>query len=87
MTRVLDVIATTGGKATVETIRQTAARKAAATKGPQGHRTAAIKAARTRKLKAAAAKHPRQRVPRGILPPQSKRLARANIGAPQRKRA
>ena len=81
MTHVLDVVATTGGKATLETIRQTpgakgrgdegsprasrpprskrpatrkrkaAAAKASATKGPQGRHDAAVKAARTRKLK------------------------------------
>src|SRR5438046_4230352 len=64
MSRVLDVIGTTGGKVTLETIRQTT-RKAAATKGSQGHRDAAVKAARTRKRKAAAAKASATKGPHG----------------------
>jgi hypothetical protein len=54
--RTLDVVGTTGGKVTLETIRQAAPRKAAATKGPQGHQAAAVKAARTRKRRVAATK-------------------------------
>src|SRR5262249_9780173 len=54
--RSLDVVGTTSGKVTLETTRQTAARKAAATKGVKGRRDAALKAARTRKRRAAAAK-------------------------------
>ena len=52
----LDVVGTTGGKVTVETIRQAAPPWAAATEGPEGHQAAAVKAARTQKRKAAAAK-------------------------------
>lgn len=63
--RSLDVVGTTGGKVTLETIRQAAARKAAATKGPQGHQAAAVKAARTRKRKAAAAKASATKGPQG----------------------
>ena len=48
----LDVVGTTGGKVTVETIRQAAPPWAAATEGAQGHQAAALKAARTRKRKA-----------------------------------
>jgi len=61
----LDVIGTNAGKVTLETIRQAAARKAAATTGPQGHQAAAAKAARTRKRKAAAAKASATKGPQG----------------------
>jgi hypothetical protein len=67
--RSLDVVGTTGGKVTLETIRQAAAHKAVATKGAQGRHAAAIKAAALEKGRPPQRKRPRRRARKGAMKP------------------